>query len=117
MYRAQMDSRLHEYVLSERLQMGWIVRGRILPDAYAFCMAYKSVLAGDKSLIAVGKAVRETRLERGLSQEDLAVDANVERSYMGAIERAEANLTLIVLTRICRALKIKPSELLAKARL
>ncbi|NDG16798.1 MAG: XRE family transcriptional regulator, partial [Betaproteobacteria bacterium] len=38
-------------------------------------------------------------------------------SYMGAIERAGANLTLIVLTRICRALKIKPSELLAKARL
>ncbi len=80
-------------------------------------MAYKSVLAGDKSLVAVGNAMREVRRERRLSQEDLAVDADVELSYMGAIERAEVNVTLLVLVRLCLALKVWPSELLAKARM
>lgn len=97
--------------------MGWIVRGWILPNSYPLAMAYKSVLAGEKSLVAIGNAVRAVRRERGLSQEDLAVDADVERSYMGAIERAEVNVTLLVLVRLCRALKVSPSELLAKARM
>lgn len=61
--------------------------------------------------------MRAARKERGLSQEELAVDADVERSYLGAIERAEVNVTLEVIARICGALKIKPSELLAKAGL
>ena len=96
-------------------RLGWIVRGGILPNPYAFAMAYKSVLAGDKDLIAVGQALRELRLQRGFSQEVLAVDAGVERSYMGAIERAEVNVTLVVLSRICRALRVRPSDLLEKA--
>lgn len=80
-------------------------------------MPHKSVLAGDKSLKALGEALRAVRKERGLSQEELAVDASVERSYLGAIERAEVNVTVEVVTRICRALKVKPSELFANAGL
>jgi transcriptional regulator with XRE-family HTH domain len=80
-------------------------------------MPHKSILAGEKSLRALGAAVRATRKERGLSQEDLAVDAEVERSYLGAIERAEVNVTIVVVARICSALKIKPSELFARAGL
>ena len=78
-------------------------------------MPHKSVLAGEPKLKALGAALRAARHDRGLSQEDLATDAHVERSYLGAIERAEVNVTLIVLTRVCRALKLKPSELLLKA--
>jgi transcriptional regulator with XRE-family HTH domain len=78
-----------------------------------FAMPHKSILAGDKSLRALGAAVRSTRKELGLSQEDLAVDAEVERSYLGAIERGEVNVTLMVLTRICSALHVKPSKLLS----
>ncbi len=61
--------------------------------------------------------MREFRRESGLSREALAVDASVERSYLGAIERGEVNVTLLVVARLCRALNIKPSELLARARL
>lgn len=80
-------------------------------------MPHKSVLAGERRLRAVGSALRDFRKEVGLSQELLAVDASVERSYLGAIERGEVNVTLLVIARLCRALNIKPSELLAKAKL
>ncbi len=81
-------------------------------------MAYKSEkFAGDRDLVALGQALRSARKERGLSQESLAADAGVERSYMGAIERGEVNVTLIVLLRICKELKIKPSQMMVKAML
>jgi transcriptional regulator with XRE-family HTH domain len=47
-----------------------------------------------------------------LSQEALAVEAELDRSYMGGIERGEHNLTLINLLKIANALQTKPSELL-----
>ncbi len=91
--------------------------GLILPNRHPLVMPHKSVLAGERRLKAVGVALRECRKEIGLSQEALAVDASVERSYLGAIERGEVNVTLLVVARLCRALNIKPSELLARARL
>lgn len=45
--------------------------------------------AGDPVLIALGAAIRRARTGGGLSQEALAVDAEVDRSYMGGIERGE----------------------------
>ena len=53
--------------------------------------------------------------ELGLSQEALSVDAEFDRSYMGGVERGEHNLTLMGLTKIAKALGVKPSELLAQA--
>ena len=79
-------------------------------------MPHKSTLyAGDRALAALGRALRELRQEHGLSQEALAVDAEVERSYLGAVERGEVNVTFMVLTRICRELKVKPSEAMSRA--
>jgi transcriptional regulator with XRE-family HTH domain len=51
----------------------------------------------------------------GLSQEALAVDAELDRSYVGGIERGEHNLTLINLQKIANALGTKPSVLLKTA--
>jgi transcriptional regulator with XRE-family HTH domain len=48
----------------------------------------------------------------GLSQEVLAVDAELDRSYVGGIERGEHNPTLINLQKIADALNIKLSKLL-----
>lgn len=68
-------------------------------------------------LIALGNAVRRARLGSGLSQEALAVDADLDRSYMGGIERGEHNLTVMNIFKIAGALKLKPSTLLDSAGL
>ncbi len=71
--------------------------------------------AGNQTLVKLGGAIRTTRKELGLSQENLAIDAEVDRSYMGGVERGEHNLTLIGLTKIAKALHTKPSVLLDQA--
>lgn len=58
-------------------------------------------------LVKFGEIVREIRKERGLSQEELAHRAGVHRTYIGMIERAEKNITLINIDRIAKALEIK----------
>ena len=71
--------------------------------------------AGDPALVKIGEVIRHVRKERGLSQELLAVDAGVDRSYMGGIERGEHNLTVMSLLRIAKALECKTSVLMSKA--
>ena len=73
--------------------------------------------AGDPVLSALGAAIKRARLNRGLSQETLAVDADLDRSYMGGVERGEHNLTLMNLLKISGALQVKASELLGSAEL
>ena len=45
--------------------------------------------AGDPVLVALGAEIRRARASIGLSQEALAVDAGLDRSYVGGIERGE----------------------------
>lgn len=54
------------------------------------------------------------RLRRGLkmSQEELAAQAQLHRTYVGAIERAERNLSLDNIDRLALALKVAPAALL-----
>ncbi len=73
--------------------------------------------AGNKELVTLGEAIRRARTKAGLSQELLAAEAELDRSYMGGVERGEHNLTLMNLCRISIALKMKPSELLAECDL
>lgn len=68
-------------------------------------------------LAAFGKAVRAARLEIGLSQEALADEAGIDRSYMGGIERGEHNLALINIKKIATALNQTVAELMVKAKL
>ena len=68
-------------------------------------------------LVALGDAIRRARTGAGLSQEALAVDADLDRSYMGGIERGEHNLTMMNIVKIADALKLKPSTLLDSAGL
>lgn len=67
--------------------------------------------------VVFGHAVRRLRCKRDLSQEDLAHEAGVHRTYMGSVERGERNLSLTNLLRIASALGISGSELLAEANL
>lgn len=65
----------------------------------------------------MGNAIRNCRKSSGLSQEALATDAGLDRSYMGGVERGEHNLTLMNLCKISDVLKVKPSDLLMDADL
>ena len=62
-------------------------------------------------LIQFGKKVREKRTGLDLSQEELAERAGVHRTYIGMIERAEKNITLGNVEKICKALQIPINQI------
>lgn len=62
-------------------------------------------------LIKFGKRVREIRKEKGLSQEELSFKADLHRTYIGMIERAEKNITLVNIEKIANALEVNIEEL------
>lgn len=64
-----------------------------------------------KDLEALGQAIKEARLARGVSQERLALEAERDRAMTSAAERGVRNLTVINLLRLCRALDEPPSKL------
>jgi len=55
-------------------------------------------------LIKFGNKVRKERTKLGISQEELAARAGVHRTYIGMIERAEKNITLENIEKLCKAL-------------
>ncbi len=59
-----------------------------------------------------GEKVREERLKRGLSQEELAAKAGVHRTYIGMIERGEKNITLLNIKKVAKALDLSIDKLL-----
>ena len=63
-------------------------------------------------LVKFGNRIREERVKQNLSQEELASRAQVHRTYIGMIERAEKNITLENIEKIARALRININELL-----
>lgn len=63
----------------------------------------------------VGEAVRHKREALGLSQEAFADKIGMHRTYYGAIERGERNLTLQSLSRIADGLGVELSELFSAA--
>lgn len=63
-------------------------------------------------LILFGKNVQRLRKNKGLSQEQLAEIAGLHRTYIGMIERAEKNITLINIEKIAAALNVKITDLL-----
>jgi transcriptional regulator with XRE-family HTH domain len=62
-------------------------------------------------LTVLGQRVRERRKSLGWSQEELASHANVDRSYVGGVERGERNVTFTMLCQLCAALGCKVGDL------
>lgn len=58
-----------------------------------------------------GKRVRELRLKQGFTQEDLAWNSNLDRTYIGGIERGERNLALKNVQKVAKALDVTLSKL------
>ena len=60
----------------------------------------------------LGTNVRKLRKAKGLSQEELALDAGMKRSYLSDLERGVRNPTVRALGRLAEALAVEPAELL-----
>jgi transcriptional regulator with XRE-family HTH domain len=63
----------------------------------------------------VGLNVRKFREDRNVSQEQLAFDCGLHRTYVSGIERGIRNPTVTSLQRLAKALKVTPSALLEDA--
>lgn len=61
----------------------------------------------------IGQNVRKFRQERGWSQEDLAFESGLHRTYISGIERGVRNPSATILERLAITLEIKPSSLFA----
>ena len=64
----------------------------------------------------VGRNVRRIRLERGLTQEQLAFESQIDLTYLGGIERGKRNPSLLVLARVATALGTLPATLIEQER-
>ncbi len=62
----------------------------------------------------LGRNVRRLRRKKGLTQEQLAFEAEIDLTYMGGIERGKRNPSLLVMARIAKALSVSPSRLLSE---
>jgi transcriptional regulator with XRE-family HTH domain len=61
----------------------------------------------------VGKNVRKIRQQRGITQEKLAFEAEIDLTYVGGIERGKRNPSLLVMARVAEALSVPLAKLLA----
>lgn len=71
----------------------------------------------DPVLVALGEAIRRIRLSKDISQEKLALLAEVDRSYVGRVERGDNNVAILTLSRLAQALGTSIAKLMQEAKL
>jgi len=64
---------------------------------------------------AFGDAIRAIRKEQGISQEAFALKCGLDRSYFGAVERGERNVSLTNIIRIAETLQVPAATIFARA--
>lgn len=85
---------------------GWVAR------CLDLCILRLATELASEILNRFGSKVRGLRKDLGFSQEELAERANLHRTYIGMIERAEKNITLLNIERLANALDVSVSQLL-----
>ncbi|HEX8756836.1 MAG TPA: helix-turn-helix transcriptional regulator [Steroidobacteraceae bacterium] len=68
----------------------------------------------DHIATAFGRVLRDQRETRGISQEDLALSADVDRSFVSQMERGIRQPTLTTLVKLCKALGVAPSIIIGR---
>jgi len=71
----------------------------------------------DPALVALGAAIRRVRLSKNISQEKLALLAEVDRSYVGRVERGDNNVAILTLSKLAQAMDVTLAKLMHEARL
>lgn len=71
----------------------------------------------DPVLVALGQTIRKIRLSKNVSQEKLALLAEVDRSYVGRVERGDNNVAILTLVKLAAALDVSIAELMGEASL
>jgi transcriptional regulator with XRE-family HTH domain len=71
----------------------------------------------DPALLALGSAIRRLRKEKGMSQEQLALVAGVDRSHLGRIERADNEIAFLLIVKIANALGVTVEQLMGSAKI
>lgn len=69
------------------------------------------------ALLSLGEAVRRIRKKQGISQEKLALMAEVDRSYLGRVERGDNNVAALTLLKIAQALNVSLKDIMKDAGL
>lgn len=62
--------------------------------------------------VLFGKRLAEIRRQRGWSQEKLALESGLARSYLGGVERGQRNIALVNICRLAETLGVEPAELM-----
>ena len=73
--------------------------------------------ANNPDLIALGAAIRRARLERNMSQEELAHRSEIDRAYMSPIERGLQNPGIVSIVGVAKALDLTVAQSMASAGL
>lgn len=68
-------------------------------------------------LVTLGAAIRRVRQAKGISQEQLALAAEIDRSYLGRVERGDSVVAVLVLISIAKALGLTLEQLMREAGL
>lgn len=76
------------------------------------CVPTSCFVASNKALQTLGDRIREARKSTGLSQEELALQADIDRSFMGQVERGQRNISVLTLLRVARVLDINLGSML-----
>ena len=78
-------------------------------------MSFMDFMDPHQLQVNLGKAIRRERSEQGFSQESFAHAVGLHRTYIGAIERGEQNVSIINLARIANTLRMPLSRVIGLA--
>ena len=73
-------------------------------------------MAKNRSLVQLGSRIRAIREARGISQEQMAMDAGLDRAYYGRIERGEVNVAALNLLKIADTLEVEVGEFFSQSK-